>query len=165
MTESTETNDTPRTALLGFCIPAMEALANIDRPFVAVVPPEFESYMKEHSIPHELWDFARNNEQSGSLATRLAERGVTVAVPLFEETVEWAGALNGQFRDDPRLFTRYLLFRDKAMMKRRAQMRGIRVGVFEEADDKEDVVRFFKRIKGQSPQRFRQDERSRTTKT
>ena len=67
-------------------------------------------------------------------------------MPLFEETVEWAGALNGRFRDDPRLFTRYLLFRDKAMMKRRAQMSGIRVGLFEEAENKEDVDRFLRRV-------------------
>jgi hypothetical protein len=66
---------------------------------------------------------------------------------LYEPTVEWAGALNGEFRNDPRLFTRYLLFRDKAMMKRRAQMSGIRVGLFEEADDRDGVRRFMKRVK------------------
>lgn len=136
----------PRTALLGFCIPAMEALAAIDRPFVAVVPPGFESHMEEHGIDYETWDFERLNEQSDQLAQRLMARGVELAVPLFEECVEWAGALNGRFRDDRRLFTRYLLFRDKAMMKRRAQMHGIRVGVFEEADSREDVHRFLKRV-------------------
>lgn len=135
-----------RTALLGFSIPAMEALDDMGRPFVAVVPPEFGSYMEEHKIPYEPWDFGRVNEQSENLAQRLAARGIELAVPLFEETVEWAGALNGRFRDDPRLFTRYLLFRDKAMMKRRAQMHGIRVGVFEEAENKADVHRFLKRV-------------------
>lgn len=138
--------ETPRTALLGYCVPAMEALDQINRPFVAVVPPIFESYMQEHAIPHELWDFEHNNDQSAQLAERLAARGVELAVPLFEETVEWAGALNGHFRDQPKLFTKYLLFRDKAMMKRRAQMHGIRVGVFEEAESKEDVHRFLKRV-------------------
>ncbi|MCA9669226.1 MAG: ATP-grasp domain-containing protein [Myxococcales bacterium] len=136
----------PRTALLGFCIPAMEALDKVGRPFLAVVPPEFEAYMQEHDIAHVLWDFSRVNETSMQLSKTLQERGVEVAVPLFEETVEWAGAVNGFLRDDPRLFTRYLLFRDKAMMKRRAQMYGIRVGVFEEADNREDVSRFFKRV-------------------
>jgi hypothetical protein len=135
-----------RTALLGFSIPAMEALDAMGRPFVAVVPEAFEPYMVEHSIPYQIWDFSRVNELSEDLARRLAERGVELAVPLFEETVEWAGALNGRFRDDPRLFTRYLLFRDKAMMKRRAQMHGIRVGVFEEAETREDVHRFFERV-------------------
>lgn len=147
-TETTKTtNDgTPRTALLGFSIAAMEALDKLDRPFVAVVPAEFGPYMEEHGINYEPWDFGRVNEQSQNLAKRLAERGVELAVPLFEETVEWAGALNGRFRNDPRLFTRYLLFRDKAMMKRRAQMHGIRVGVFEEAESKADVHRFLERV-------------------
>ena len=135
-----------RTALLGYCVPAMEALDRLGRPFVAVVPEPFEAYMVEHKIPYALWDFQRVNEHSNELAKTLADQGVELAVPLFEETVEWAGALNGYFRDNPRLFTRYLLFRDKAMMKRRAQMAGIRVGVFEEAETKADVHRFFKRV-------------------
>jgi hypothetical protein len=135
-----------KTALLGHSVAAMEALDKVGRDFVAVVPPDFEAYMKENEIPHVLWDYGRVNERSTDLAKRLEEMGVSLAVPLFEETVEWAGALNGHFRDDPRLFTKYLLFRDKAMMKRRAQMYGIRVGVFEEADSKEDVHRFFKRV-------------------
>ncbi len=135
-----------KVALLGFSIPAMEAMFKIERPFVAVVPPGFEAYMEEHGIEYTTWDFERHNEQSEQLATTLAEMGAKVAVPLFEECVEWAGALNGKFRDDPRLFTRYLLFRDKAMMKRRAQMHGIRVGVFEEAEAREDAHRFFKRV-------------------
>lgn len=133
-------------ALLGYCVPAMEAMDKIGRPFVAVVPPLFEATMKDGDIPHVLWEFNTVNEKSFNLAGVLSDMGVGVAVPLFEETVEWAGALNGHFREDPRLFTKYLLFRDKAMMKRRAQMSGIRVGVFEEAEDKEDVLRFFKRV-------------------
>ena len=87
---------TPRTALLGFAIPAMEALQKAGRPFVAVVPPGFEGYMEEHGIAYETWDFSRLNEQSDQLAQRLATRGVELAVPLFEECVEWAGALNGR---------------------------------------------------------------------
>lgn len=141
-----ETTGTTKTALLGYCVPAMEALDAIGRPFVAVVPPAFGPSMKEHGIAHVLWEFDRKNDQSIELAKTLGDMGVDLAVPLFEETVEWAGALNGHFREDPRLFTKYLLFRDKAMMKRRAQMNGIRVGVFEEADGKEDVHRFLKRV-------------------
>jgi hypothetical protein len=144
--ERDDSDGVTRTALLGFSIPAMEALDKMGRPFVAVVPGDFAGYMEEHEIPYEAWDFDRYNEQSDNLAKRLAARGVELAVPLFEETVEWAGALNGRFRQDARLFTRYLLFRDKAMMKRRAQMHGIRVGVFEEAETKEDVHRFLKRV-------------------
>lgn len=135
-----------KVALLGYCLPAMEALDAAGHEFIAVVPSDFEPYMVENEIEYEVWDFRRYNENSGELANRLMQRGVGVAVPLFEETVEWAGALNGRFRDDPRLFTRYLLFRDKAMMKRRAQMSGIRVGVFEEADSRADVERFVARV-------------------
>lgn len=142
----TAQNDKAPVGLLGFCIPAYEAMDNAGRPFVAVVPPEFESYMKEHGIAHVLWDFDRVNDRSIQLANELREQGVNLAVPLYEPTVEWAGALNGQFREDPRLFTRYLLFRDKAMMKRRAQMNGIRVGLFEEADDRAGVRRFLERV-------------------
>jgi len=135
-----------KTGLLGFCIPAFEAMEQMGRPFVAVVPPGFEGYMEEHGVEHVAWDFERFNDQSNELAETLGKMGVGLAVPLFEECVEWAGALNGKFRNDPRLFTRYLLFRDKAMMKRRAQMHGVRVGVFEEAEDKTDVDRFFRRV-------------------
>ncbi|MCW8867928.1 MAG: carboxylate--amine ligase, partial [Marinobacter sp.] len=39
-----------------------------------------------------------------------------------------------------------MLLRDKALMKRRAQLGGIRVGIFEEAHDKGDVIRFLKRV-------------------
>ena len=39
-----------------------------------------------------------------------------------------------------------MLFRDKSLMKRRAQLGGIRVGVFEEAHDRGDVIRFLKRV-------------------
>lgn len=135
-----------KTAILGFTIPAYEAMRKLDRPFVGVVPPGFEEYMEQNGIEYVTWDFERFNDQSTELAQTLQKMGVGLAVPMFEECVEWAGALNGVFRDDPRLFTRYLLFRDKAMMKRRAQMTGVRVGVFEEAEDKSDVERFFRRV-------------------
>ena len=39
-----------------------------------------------------------------------------------------------------------MLLRDKALMKRRAQLGGIRVGIFEEAHDREDVIRFLRRV-------------------
>jgi len=80
------------------------------------------------------------------IAQTLKDMGVDVAIPLFEETVEWAGAINSVLMDKPRLFGQAMLLRDKALMKRRAQLGGIRVGIFEEAHDKEDVVRFLKRV-------------------
>jgi hypothetical protein len=80
------------------------------------------------------------------IAQTLKDMGVDVAIPLFEETVEWAGAINSVLLDNPRLFGQSMLLRDKALMKRRAQLGGIRVGIFEEAHDKDDVVRFLKRV-------------------
>ncbi len=140
------TDSSRKVALLGFSVTTMESLDKAGYEFVAVVPPDFESHMKDHAIPHVLWDFDKLNEESNQLYEQLQEMGVDAAVPLYEETVEWAGALNSRFRNDPRLFNRYFLFRDKAMMKRKAQMSGIRVGVFEEADSIEDTRRFFERV-------------------
>ncbi len=137
-----------KIALLGFCMPAVEAMEALGRPCVSVVPEGFEGHMREHDLPYVAWDFGRVNDKSHRLAKVLEDKGCDLALPLFEETVEWAGALNGHFRGDPRLFTRYLLFRDKAMMKRRAQMHGIRVGVFEEVDSRADTLRFLRRVHG-----------------
>jgi hypothetical protein len=72
--------------------------------------------------------------------------GVDVSIPLFEETVEWAGAINSVLMDNPRLMGQSMLFRDKSLMKRRAQLGGIRVGIFEEARDKLDVIHFLRRV-------------------
>jgi len=47
---------------------------------------------------------------------------------------------------NPRLMNQAMLFRNKAMMKRRAQLDGIRVGIFEEAQNKTDVVNFLRRV-------------------
>ncbi|WP_234793995.1 ATP-grasp domain-containing protein [Mycolicibacillus koreensis] len=80
------------------------------------------------------------------IAETLQDRGVDVAIPLFEETVEWAGAINSVLLDNPRLLGQSMLLRDKSLMKRRAQLGGIRVGIFEEAIDREDVIRFLKRV-------------------
>lgn len=138
--------ETP-AALLGYSVAAMEAMEELGKDFVAVVPPGFEPTMREHELPFVPWDFERNNDRSKELGKILEQMGVEYTVPLFEETVEWAGAVNAYLRQDARLFARFLLLRDKAMMKRRAQMHGIRVGVFEEAENKDDVKRFLKRVK------------------
>lgn len=135
-----------KAAILGYSAEAYEALQKDGIPFVAVVPPDFSGLMSEHSIEYVEWDFGTINEQSHKIISKLKEKGATFAVPLYEETVEWSGYINSEFRDDPRLFNRYYLFRNKAMMKRKAQMAGIRVGVFEEANDKEDVRQFFARV-------------------
>jgi hypothetical protein len=69
-----------------------------------------------------------------------------VAVPLFEETVEWAGALNSIYRDDPRVLNRAFLFRNKAMMKRKALLGGLKVGLFEEVHTFQQVYQFLDRL-------------------
>ncbi|RBP06042.1 acetyl-CoA carboxylase biotin carboxylase subunit family protein [Rossellomorea aquimaris] len=134
------------TALIGWSLPAIEACTKLNRPFVVVGPPDFEGYAEKHDIAFIGWDFDRLNEGSDHLYKQLKAMGAEVAVPLYEECVEWSGALNSRFRNEPRVFNRSLLLRDKGMMKRKAQIAGIKVGVFEEARDKEDVRRFLKRV-------------------
>jgi len=133
-------------ALLGWSINAIEAAHRFDRRYVVVAPDWAEKYCEEHKIPYVPWNFERLNDRSMEIAQTLKDMGVNVAIPLFEETVEWAGAINSVLLDNPRLFGQAMLLRDKALMKRRAQLGGIRVGIFEEAHDKEDVVRFLKRV-------------------
>ncbi len=133
-------------ALLGWSLGAIDAVDRFDRRYVVVAPEWAEDYAKEHDIPFIPWDFERLNDRSYEIAQMLQDKGVDVAIPLFEETVEWAGAINSVLLDQPRLFGQAMLFRDKALMKRRAQLGGIRVGIFEEAHDKADVVRFLKRV-------------------
>lgn len=133
-------------ALLGWSMGAIEAAANFDRRYVVVAPDWAEEYCEKHDIPYLAWNFERLNERSFEIAEKLKDMGVDVAVPLFEETVEWAGAINAVLLDNPRLLGQAMLMRDKSLMKRRAQLGGIRVGIFEEAHDREDVVRFLRRV-------------------
>ena len=133
-------------ALLGWSLNAIDALEKFDRRFVVVAPNWAEDYAREHDIPYIRWDFERLNDRSMEIAEQLRDEGVDVAVPLFEETVEWAGAFNSVLMENPRLYGQSVLFRDKALMKRRAQLGGIRVGIFEEAHDRDDVIRFLKRV-------------------
>ncbi len=133
-------------ALLGWSLNAVEAADKFDRRYVVVAPDWAEAYCKEHDIPYVPWNFERLNDRSVEIAQTLKEMGVNVAIPLFEETVEWAGAINSVLMDQPKLFGQSMLLRDKALMKRRAQLGGIRVGIFEEAHDREDVIRFLKRV-------------------
>ena len=133
-------------ALLGWSLNAVEAAAKFDRRYVVVAPPWAEEYCTQHDIPYLAWDFERLNDRSMEIAEQLREMGVDVAIPLFEETVEWAGAINSVLLDNPRLLGQSMLMRDKSLMKRRAQLGGIRVGIFEEAHDREDVIRFLRRV-------------------
>ena len=133
-------------ALLGWSVNAIKAAQNFDRRYVVVAPEWAADFCTANNIPFIAWDFVRLNDRSMEIATRLKEEGVDVAVPLFEETVEWSGAINSVLLDNPRMYGQSILFRDKALMKRRAQLGGIRVGIFEEAHEKEDVIRFMKRV-------------------
>ncbi|WP_372780845.1 acetyl-CoA carboxylase biotin carboxylase subunit family protein [Litorivivens sp.] len=133
-------------ALLGWAPNAVEAAATFDRRYVVVAPEWAQEYCENNDIPYLPWNFERLNDRSMEIAQTLKEMGVDVAIPLFEETVEWAGAINSVLLDNPRLLGQAMLMRDKSLMKRRAQLGGIRVGIFEEAHDREDVTRFLKRV-------------------
>ena len=143
---ATRNPDKGYVALLGWSLNAVEALDRFDRRYVVVAPEWAEEYCVDHDIPYLPWDFERLNDRSMEIAETLQNEGVDVAIPLFEETVEWAGAINSVLLDNPRLYGQALLLRDKALMKRRAQLGGIRVGIFEEAHDRDDVIRFLKRV-------------------
>lgn len=135
-------------ALLGWSLPAIESVEKLDKPYVVVSFQDFENYAKEHDIPFVSWDFNHWDESQNSLqlAEKLKAFNADLAVPLFEETVEWAGALNSIFRDDPRLLNRAYLFRNKAMMKRKALLAGLRVGLFEEVYNPTQVHNFMMRL-------------------
>jgi hypothetical protein len=133
-------------AILGWSLNAIDAAEKFDRRYVVVAPDWAEEYCKEHDIPYIAWNFERLNERSLEIAQTLKDKGVDVAIPLYEETVEWAGAINSVLLDNPRLLGQSMLMRDKSLMKRRAQLGGIRVGIFEEAHDRSDVIHFLKRV-------------------
>jgi hypothetical protein len=133
-------------ALLGWALGAIDAAERFDRRYVVVAPDWAADYCEEHDIPYIPWNFDRLSDRSMEIAHRLADEGVDVAIPLYEETVEWAGAINAVLMGDPHLHGQAMLFREKALMKRRAQLGGLRVGIFEEAYDKQDILRFLHRV-------------------
>ena len=143
----TEKNpDKGYVAILGWSLNAIDSIDRFDRRYVIVAPPWAEEYAKEHDIPYISWNFERIDDRSFEIAKILKDEGVDVAIPLFEETVEWAGAINSVLLGKPRLMGQAMLFRDKSLMKRRAQLGGIHVGIFEEAQDKGDVIHFLRRV-------------------
>ncbi|WPP53589.1 ATP-grasp domain-containing protein [Catalinimonas niigatensis] len=135
-------------ALLGWSLPVIESMQKLNKPYVVVSFPDFESYAQENNIPFVPYQFDEWSDTSNSidLAEKLKPFNADVAVPLFEETVEWAGALNSIYRDDPRVMNRAFLFRNKAMMKRKALIGGLKVGFFEEVHSREQVREFMKRL-------------------
>ncbi len=135
-------------ALLGWSLPVIESAQKLGKPFVVVSFDGFKGYAAENDIPFVSWDFDSWGDQSNSLLLKeqLDAFGADVAIPLFEETVEWAGALNSIYRDDPRVLNRAFLFRNKAMMKRKALLGGLRVGLFEEVHSVDQVRDFYQRL-------------------
>lgn len=133
-------------AILGWSLRAIDAIDRYNRPYIVVAPDWAEEYATKNNIPFIPWDFSRLNERSLEIAKTLQDRGVEVAIPLYEETVEWAGAINSALMNKPSLLNQALLFRDKSLMKRRAQLAGIRVGIFEEAHKRDDVTHFLRRV-------------------
>jgi hypothetical protein len=135
-------------ALLGWSLPVIESMQKLGKPYVVVSFPDFQAYAEENNIPFVPYKFNEWSDTSNSLdlLEKLKNFDADVAVPLFEETVEWAGALNSIFRDDPRVLNRAFLFRNKAMMKRKALIGGLRVGLFEEVHNKEGVKKFMERL-------------------
>jgi hypothetical protein len=93
----------------------MDAIDRFDRPYVIVAPYWAEDFARENDIPFIPWNFERLNDRSMEIAQTLKDEGVNVAIPLYEETVEWAGAINSVLLDQPRLYGQALLFRDKTL--------------------------------------------------
>lgn len=135
-------------ALMGWSLPVIESMQKLNKPYVVVSFPDFEDYARENNIPFVSYQFDEWSDSSNSLDLyeKLKPFKSNVAVPLFEETVEWAGALNSIYRGDSRILNRAFLFRNKAMMKRKALIGGLRVGLFEEVYTKEGVKNFMKRL-------------------
>jgi hypothetical protein len=135
-------------ALIGWSLPVIESMQKSGKPFVVVSFPDFEEYARQHDIPflpYRLDEFS-DHYNSVDLAEKLKPFKADVAIPLYEETVEYAGALNSIYQNDGRILNRAMLFRDKAMMKRKALIGGLRVGLFEEVNCRDEVRRFMERL-------------------
>lgn len=134
------------TALLGWSLQSIEAIDKMNRPYVVVGPPEFKDFAEENGIQFIPWLFDYPFEIVDELYEKLKDFDTKIAVPIYEETVEWAGAINARIQNKPKLFNQAMLLRDKGLMKRRAQLGGLRVGVFEEAKNKDEIRYFLKRV-------------------
>ncbi len=134
--------------LLGWSLPVIESMKKSGKPYVVVSFPDFEPYANENNIPFLSYPLNEWSDTSNSLdlAEKLKVYNADVAVPLYEETVEWAGALNSIYRNDQRVLNRAFLFRNKAIMKRKALIGGLRVGLFEQVNSREQVKHFMDRL-------------------
>jgi hypothetical protein len=91
-------------ALLGWSINATKAAQKFDRRYIVVAPDWAADFCTANKISFIPWDFLRLNDRSLEIAKRLQAEGVDVAIPLFEETVEWSGAINSVLLNSPRMF-------------------------------------------------------------
>ena len=96
-------------ALLGWSVNAIKAAQKFDRRYVVVAPDWAADFCEANNIPFIQWDFVRLNDRSMEIAERLKAEGVDVAIPLFEETVEWSGAINSVLMDNPRMYGQSIL--------------------------------------------------------
>ncbi len=134
-------------AILGWHLGTIEAMHRTDRSWWIVGPSDCGDYARTYGIPFVAWDLSHYSASSAhQLAAVLREKGVDFTVPLFEPLVEWHGAIDAELRRDPGRADWVQLFRNKAMMKRRAQLRDIPVGVFQEARTREEVGEFFDQV-------------------
>ncbi len=134
-------------AILGWSLFAIEALYRSERNFYIVGPPSFAGYARANAVPFVPCDLTKFDPSKAELlAHQLAQLGVDYVVPLYEPTVEWCGAINAVLFDDPRWSDWVMLFRNKAMMKRRAQLHDIPVGVFREVNDRAGAKEFLAHI-------------------
>ena len=136
-----------KVAILGWSLFSIEAMRRFNREYVIVGPPGFEEYATHNRIPFVGWEMKEFDPDSAEkLGRKLQDEGVEVAVPLYEPLVEWMGVVNGVLMDEPTLYDWSMLFRNKAMMKRRAQLADIPVGVFREAHNRKEVVEFLHHV-------------------
>lgn len=134
-------------ALLGWSIRAMDAASRAGRSFTVIAPEAFQAVAAKYDITFIPWDFHNKAESRvHELYGKLKGSNIKVAVPLFEETVEWAGYINSKLHNDPRMYSTAMSLHDKSLMKRKAQLAGLNVGLFEETLQRQDLQRFFQRL-------------------
>lgn len=135
-------------ALMGWSLPVIESMKALNRPYVVVTYPEYETLASNYSVPFAPFELDEWSDQSNvlDLYDKLQPYNVQVAVPLFEETIEWAGALNALYREDPQVLDRALISKDKIMMKRKALYQGLKVGFFDTVQSAEDIRTFMNKM-------------------
>lgn len=134
-------------AILGWSLYAIEAMRRSGRDFYIVAGPSYYDYARANGVPYVPCDLTGfDPERARWLGKELERLGVRFTVPLYEPTVEWWGAVDAVLRDEPDLPAWASLFRNKATMKRRAQLHDIPVGVFREAKTRAEVVEFLDHV-------------------